>query len=639
MKEKKMKHFQKMQVMYRNSIVERVGDVCVWVLRLGQFIGQPGCLQDAELGILASDVLDRPLNRRKCKPQYIQMSDSWADRFLRGQNRLQEAKTRDQKYYCAVILWFVLAQLPEVFEKPHTAVRDLFWEAFSGLESIKDPDRQGGVDRVVGIDDPNGCLIRWYHNFSFVKICETLQRLDKKRFASYEIELETSRSRVREWQVKAEKSMRLFYQGRLSGRDIDHETANLTVLGPELDIGDKPVTATGKTCLELAKDLVRRRRPTEKLNAGRSRVLRWDSKHDVRSAKPRPPPWELSCLSQHLPLNLDVVESEDRELCQEKCAEFMFTDYTFMASWNSSKPTTVGHWWDFITSSIVCAKMLDDGKLDGKLRSLGYEENEEQGILGAVSYANIVSALGQMGSETHQAGTRPGREHHPMAVIGQKQLEVLRRIYAFQQENSARLADTVFDWRKRKPRMVYNSDTTVQSLEDTPGIYRIQQTSNVRLRPNIARYMESNIMPEPDYSLDTIKERVGASKLHHLSCFDLVMKADRSDLPEISEPIARGRADKTFWGDWAKSGATERERQQREDLLALFDTKNPNGSSLMDLYLIGKPDQHPAYKKEIRSHPLLGDVNAATDLLSQYQESLFTVLNDSVRSSLSIENA
>jgi len=141
-------------------------------------------------------------------------------------------------------------------------------------------------------------------------------------------------------------------------------------------------------------------------------------------------------------------------------------------------------------------------------------------------------------------------------------------------------------------------------------------------------------MPAPDYSLGTIADRVGPSKLHHLSCFDLVMKADRTDLPEISEPIARGRADKLFWEGWAKDGADEIEKQQRRDLLELFDTKNPSRSSLMDLYLIGRPDQHPAYKKEIGKYPLLKNDIARTDLLSQYQESLFAVLNDSVSSSL-----
>jgi hypothetical protein len=62
----------------------------------------------------------------------------------------------------------------------------------------------------------------------------------------------------------------------------------------------------------------------------------------IRSSKPRPAPWELSCLAHLMPHNLDIAKRDEESLAN--CKEFMLTDYTFISSWDSSKTSTVGQW-------------------------------------------------------------------------------------------------------------------------------------------------------------------------------------------------------------------------------------------------------------------------------------------------------
>ncbi|KAJ9161715.1 hypothetical protein NKR19_g1936 [Coniochaeta hoffmannii] len=413
------------------------------------------------------------------------------------------------------------------------------------------------------------------------------------------------------WQTKAEKSMRLFEHGRLSGRNLGHEAANLAGLGPELGTDKTGITALGKSCLDLAKRLVEARRPTEKLCPGRSRILRWDSKQDIRSAKPRPAPWELSCLAQHLPLNLDIAGSdENRDVILDQCKEFMVTDYTFMASWDASKPTTVGHWWNFITSSVVCAKLLDE------------------------EIARREELLKQNHSmDPQNATTGPEAE----------QVELLRKIYACcKKQKRAPAWKSTFDWRRLKPKMLYHSDTAARSWTDTPQVETVNQKAAIKLRSNIWQFLICNSMGELAETLREIEHNSGPAKLHNISCFDLFLTADSNDLPEISEPVPSGRANKAFWDEWAGETGDLGDRvepTQKSRLLRLFRRGNRvmgrhksaiEGSGLMDLYLVG--NMGPIERSVLRDYPLLGASPNVTreTLLSKYQESLLSILNSSL---------
>jgi hypothetical protein len=145
------------------------------------------------------------------------------------------------------------------------------------------------------------------------------------------------------WKGKAEKAMRLFGQGRLSNRDMGHDTANLATSGWELGLDEHGITILGRSCLEMARDLVSKREATRRLNPRRSQIKRWDPHYNIRSAQSPSTPWELSGTAQLVPYNLEITGMDDED-CLDNCKKFMFTDYTFMGSWDASKSTTVRQW-------------------------------------------------------------------------------------------------------------------------------------------------------------------------------------------------------------------------------------------------------------------------------------------------------
>jgi len=611
-----------MQTRYRSNIIERLRAVCLWVLKTARAAGLPDYLQDKGLGLLSSDVQAADISLGII-PSPADEGDKRACKQLDTRTRYSQA-VGDQKYYCAMILWLVLHKLPEVIQERR--VQDDFLEYFTNLACIQTPDKSG----IVAIDDPTGCIVRWYHNFCIANIYEKLRKLNPAKFSDacteFERQIEarkrsdtdpascwrlirasmkdpedqTLKDDIEKWQARAEKSMRLFEQGRLSGRNLGHEAANLAYVGQELGIEDKAITLRGKSCLEIASQLIKKREPTNKLSPGRSRILRWDPQHDVRSAKPRPAPWELSCLAQQVPYNIGVVKSGEHGKCLDMCKEFMFSDYTFMASWDASKMATVGQWWDFVTSSIICAKLLEEATA-----RKAEELREGKGGKG-----------GKVKKSTKQSEDRKANS------LELEKVELLRKLCEYHRESSARAAVTGFDLMKRKPRMLYHSDSTARSLEDTPDVYRLNQTQGVvRLRQNLWHYLyEVNYMPPPRYSLHTIANSIGPSKVHNLSCFDIIPITDRNDMPEISEPIPNGRADQSFWFQ----GDNEEERERRKNLRAIF-TEKPG---LLDMYLIGKAKEHRCWKQY---RDLLANDDLKANLLAHYQESLFTVLNNSVR--------
>ncbi|KAK0753731.1 hypothetical protein B0T18DRAFT_385727 [Schizothecium vesticola] len=285
-------------------------------------------------------------------------------------------------------------------------------------------------DHSLPMDDPYGCIIRWYHSFALLQLCERLLRDDPAQFETIVPELFAGMSRydqpplasnsteqprqnegatgvnlinklngrVTKWQTNAEKAMRLFVQGRLRDRQLGHETAILAKVGEEMAVPEQAVTARGVTCLKLASTLLRRRRPTKKLNAGRSHILRWDPLHDIRSVKTRPAPWELSCLSQHMPYILGVGPC-DKDKCLERCMDFMFSDYSFM-------------------------------------------DIEERNC---------------------QAETR----------LLVEEFDILHKIHNLHQRTNEK-AKPVFAWKRAKPRKIYHSDSAVRSVEDTPDLDKVQ---------------------------------------------------------------------------------------------------------------------------------------------------------------------
>jgi hypothetical protein len=183
---------------------------------------------------------------------------------------------RSQKWYCAFTIWYFLYQTPNYF-KPQE-MKDKLWDALKYLDLFENEDHH--MDTAV-LDDPYGCILRWYHSHAVLRICQNLKVEDPDRFSRLDIEPERHKKLSDHWQTMAEKSLRLFGQGRLMKQILRQETANLALVGEEIDIGNNAIIPQGPglTCLEFVRKLIDSRSATTVLNAGRSNVVRWDA-HD-----------------------------------------------------------------------------------------------------------------------------------------------------------------------------------------------------------------------------------------------------------------------------------------------------------------------------------------------------------------------
>ena len=647
---------------YEVRVVDALRKTCHWILDIIPVL-QASSSQDLHYGILPADVLSEPqirLMRRNCQNpagliaqrelRHETDRDSTAygsesTRAAQRNPRSQKFKMRSQKWYGTFIIWYMISQAPtRVLD---AGLKEKLWDRLEDMDTFNNEDNR--TDTAI-LDDPYGCILRWYHSHSFTKICQRLAAEDATKFSAYNIDLAKHGDQAVHWQVKAEKSLRLFGQGRLRKKMLGHEVANLAMVGTELGVADVPVTMQGqskKTCIQYSRDLIKSRPYTTVLNPGRSRVTRWDA-NEIRSSAPRPAPWELSCLGHHVPVNLDIANN-DQERIMEHCSEFLLSDYTFLGSIDQSKATMVSQWWDLTTSSVICAKLLDDILQSLSSTSFTVDFTNPQSLPESKAWAgmsritdysrfdlpaprpNDSSALAPAPASVRSltfAGPITATKAAPEDQSASELIAELRqRIEELEQNNQ----ETGFVWTHRLPRLLYHAETAVQSLEDTPSVFRLKQTKNVRVRRNIQKHFEQYRVGDPDWSLKTVRKAFTAPALRQISCIDFALSADASDAPEIGRSINGGRValrDRNFW----RSVCGDRERgDERGDLFYQLLQEHGNDTGLLDLYFLGKPKKHPDFSRFPKEFcDMLTDEDVMASFRDRYQDSLLRVLNDSV---------
>jgi hypothetical protein len=365
---------------------------------------------------------------------------------------------REQKWYCALIIWYMLNQNVEIFQEE--VVKEQLWKSLPNFDAMKNEDSESGT---ASLDDSNMCFLRWYHSHSFIKICQTLQEEDPNRFQSLDIDLMKHKILADLWQIKAEKSLRLFGQGRLLYHSLDQKVANLSVLCNEISVTNMPLTQGKGSALSYTRDLIQHRPETMILSPGRSEVVRWDPEHNVRSVIPRPGPWELHCLNHLIPVSLKVTSRPEEGIWA--CKEFMLSDYMFMATWDQTKANGVGQWWDLDTSSIICSTILDQA--DQKLGPWTDEIDIEKRILLQVidPSTNSIDQPGKAFGESIGRAQTPKYIQPPEQEIEHSRDDIGKILELLQEKSKPSDECEPFIWRKRRPGKIYHADNTVQSCK------------------------------------------------------------------------------------------------------------------------------------------------------------------------------
>jgi hypothetical protein len=442
---------------YKHSILGRLRSISRWIFLLIPRINSRE-RRNPLLGILASDVIPPQMEQRKCTPAIFNRL-GWS---IQQDRKHQDPKPRDQKWYCVLIIWFMLNQHSGIFQENDG--REQLWGSLPIFASFKNEDSDTGTS---ALDDCSMCFLRWYHSHSFVKICQSLKEQDPGRFLKLDIDLAKHQRLASTWQIKAEKSLRLFGQGRLRYHSLNYEVASLCVLSDEIMIPNTPITRQKGSSITYAKALIKHRNDTNTLSPGRSTIMRWDSEHTIRSVVPRPGPWELNCLGHHIPLSLGITShAED---CLTACKEYLLSDYTFMGTWDQSKANAIGEWWDIDPSSIICNTLLN--RVLKKERSYSTSSNNELDTEKKVAFEVLDASTDSLAPSAVDFAESIKRTQTPRSVQfadfeSERLKDDTRKILELLRENTKPNEESEgFVWRKRRPGKLYHADTTIQSCE------------------------------------------------------------------------------------------------------------------------------------------------------------------------------
>ncbi|KAK0711804.1 hypothetical protein B0H67DRAFT_301164 [Lasiosphaeris hirsuta] len=592
--------FQMMKREYVRGLEQKLRGIFAWILWLSPTLtdGHPAWL-DGRVSVNCQ------WSSRPCR--------DWLVAFKR------DGVHSHHRFYCTLIIWYMMKNAPFVYGLGNAAEAKSLRTQAEFLARLSNSDSKADT---VASDDAFGCILRWYHSHCIMEMAKTLSIDIDNTSGPGTPEPETGDESVKfpnhqdlsnHWRAKAGKVVRLYGQGRFAGQNIGHEIANMASLRPEIGAEDAMTPDGALPCLEYIKELVGARRETEKVELGAPDVQRWDASHSVKSAMPRPAPWELSCLGHHLPVNLDVAPTPSDTECMKECGEFLLADHTFIPSWDHSLAGVVGLWWDLTTSSIIAAKTLESYTAAG---TSGTRPKESSADVNGDTKVAETTADGQKPSLKTQEISKTQQQPEQM----QKEIaKLLDRIWRGKEPDDIE----GFDWRKRRPRLRYHADSSVQSLEDTPQVYQLKQTKDIKLRPHLNRLIRNCYLPEPDWTLDTIGNRLVAGKLRWVSCIDYVL-GGTPEIPEVVISSARGRAF-CRWNvcDGMMDTPTEpnpaKVLNRRQELWDLFflGTKDIDGLP----GLRPTPDQ----KRFLGGSELLRE-----DFLNRYRKSLFRVLHDSI---------
>ena len=288
-KDKLGRRFEFMKIQHLRDLERTLRGIFSWVVWIIPILDN----NDAWLSERISVNCRWPPNSRPCQ--------DWLVTFRR------DGVHNHHRFYCALIAWYLMKNAPFVYDKRSDAAMEMLKYRIKMLARLQSPEKAD----VVASDDALGCLLRWYHSHCIIEMAKTLD-LDIKHVSrpvspAHDGEADQASNfpdhgkQLHHWRAKAGKAVRLYGQGRFIGQNIGHEIANVAALLDEIGAAEVKNLDGTLPCLEYIKELVKARKDTEKVESGSPDVQRWDASHNVKSAMPRPAPWELSCLGHHLP--------------------------------------------------------------------------------------------------------------------------------------------------------------------------------------------------------------------------------------------------------------------------------------------------------------------------------------------------
>jgi hypothetical protein len=195
-----------------------------------------------------------------------------------------------------------------------------------------------------------------------------------------------------------------------------------------------------------------------------------------------------------------------------------------------------------------------------------------------------------------------------------------------------------YDWTKVKTKRgeFYHPAAWVQSLDDTPEIFREEQTRKVQLRSEVKKYLHKKnngkVVKPRTWTLENIEEELPPNELIFFNCFHVKISTNYEGTLAFSLSASFGRV---------KPEIVFYENEEGEMSGSLFvpgndveegDSSGSNhGNTLWSYWLENRVMDYPYYNKlNPKAKEKLNDEKTRVNVMQHYQSDILATMNDSV---------
>ncbi|RDW66529.1 hypothetical protein BP6252_10164 [Coleophoma cylindrospora] len=440
------------------------------------------------------------------------------DRCEKDRVKMNIDRSYNQACYATLAVWYAMKYCPEATDQ--IFMTDILLprlrRAFESVQKRASKNKE---------PTPKNDVLQWFHLSCLLMICDAPFRMDEHGepldgFSCSGLE----RMEVTRTQQKFEKYVARLKTSTSDPYTSEHEELDRLLLTCGEELGFQSLDTPYSAGLAIArashvrKKLIERTRTT-RFNPG---PKMWKGYQPISNG-----PWELLCLNHQSFLR--VTDESDVRKSRDRLFAFMLSDYSFMTSWDRADSDMIAKWWDIEPTAVICATLLDL-KLEGKLMS-AISQTAADGISQSLHIQEIggrnISAAAKDFSEEESVRDLLLQIKRAQEDSNKQYLQQIKQFLA-QKTVGADSAIRVFDWMASKPADQYHSHWIVQSLDDTPEVYKASSIKDLPSRLDIKRYLSSRKKLElanvDEYTSTNIRSKLSPLDVSRVSTFGFRLK-------------------------------------------------------------------------------------------------------------------
>lgn len=547
---------------------------------------------------------------------------------------------------------------------------------YQGFEELNDPDNKAKL-----------CILLWYFYGCLKEIYTRLLATSDMSYTagrnniredikvSFREHKETCTKKARAWQRKSEKAMVTI--GKQAYSDEFEIVDRLAFLGIELGLVTKEALSQPTSCVYQARRRILEKAATKDLNPGMIKSMSQNGTTRLSTQAP----WELTCLSHHSRAVAALwseteIDAEDIQRSRNDTNRFFTANFMFVGSWNQSKGSAT--WWDLDTTCVIQSTHLDL-RLRANRES---EERPEKDTLAVMrSPSKLPAAMSplqlaeELDAPKSKVDSRVKKEVPEDGILELLKRQFEQQIQTLQSLKPESEVAVDYDWTLSEPRALSHPKEWVESLDDTPELFKSCQTKAVGLRQRLLKYLTDRLKEEmkhnsltrgpidieiaiekvilqPSWSKKTIAQNFDIQDLSYLTVVNIEVHSDDETGANFCGRLQIPRSIGHKKGRYSRQSITEKKyvklpfykpnENPKEHTLDAYELAR----GIWLAYLDGNIDRGAKTISNLSGHSqekfdglspderaVLLDEKIRDKVLEQYKHDLLRILNDSVRTS------